>query len=182
MNDNALINSIRQRQYKQPMSSLYQYYPVVEKFVLSNSGSRAEAKDLFQEALVVCCRKVSDPSFELTSSLNTYLFGICKYLWKDELRKKNKSIQSDENEWEDLEDEASDWVEQEQKFKLAESAIAQLGQRCKDVLEAFYIKAWSMVQIAKKMSFSSAKIAKNQKYKCLEKAREFYRQSHQSNH
>lgn len=176
MNSNTLINSIRENKYDKQLTRLYRYLPAVEKFVKANGGTQQDARDLFQEALIIFCRKAKAPDFQLTSTVDTYLYSICKYMWKDELKKRNKQVLSDNNQhWQEL-PETSDWVTAESKFQLAEKAIAQLGKRCIELLESFYVKAMNMRQIASKMGFSSDRVAKNQKYKCLEKAREFYRE------
>lgn len=48
----------------------------------------------------------------------------------------------------------------------------KLGQKCKELLELFYFKKLSMKDISKKLGFASEKVAKNQKYRCIEKAKE----------
>ena len=40
-------------------SKLYQLLPKVEKYVVQNSGSKAEALDIFQEALIICTKSIN---------------------------------------------------------------------------------------------------------------------------
>ena len=71
-------------------------------------------------------------------------------------------------------------IHEEKQFQLAERAFSELGERCKKLLLLFYHKSMSFKDIAKTMQFSSDKIAKNQKYKCLSKARDIYQNLKQS--
>ncbi len=65
-------------------------------------------------------------------------------------------------------------VLEEKKYQLAERAFSELGKRCQQLLQLFYQQAMSFKDIAQVMQFSSEKIAKNQKYKCLVKAKDIY--------
>lgn len=60
------------------------------KHVWENSGTSEEAKDLIQEAFMVAYIKVTEPGFELTSSLSTYIQGIGHLLWKKYLERYKK--------------------------------------------------------------------------------------------
>ncbi|HET6996503.1 MAG TPA: sigma factor, partial [Chitinophagaceae bacterium] len=61
---------------------------MTRKIVVSNGGNAQDAEDIFQEALIIVCRKVKDPGFQLTAQLSTYLYSVSRFLWKDELRKR----------------------------------------------------------------------------------------------
>ena len=65
-------------------------------------------------------------------------------------------------------------VIEEKKHQLAEHAFSEIGKRCQQLLQLFYHKAMSFHDIANVMQFKSSKIAKNQKYKCLLKAKDIY--------
>src|SRR6185436_11226786 len=61
-------------------------FPIVAKYVKQNSGSRQDAEDIFQEAIIVLLNNIRHPGFQLTASLKTYLFSISKNLWLKKLR------------------------------------------------------------------------------------------------
>jgi RNA polymerase sigma factor (sigma-70 family) len=179
MTDQDIVNLIRDNKYSPAMKSLYTYLPVVKKFVLKNNGTRQEAEDIFQEGLVIFCNKVTKPNFILSASINTYLFSVCKLLWLDELKKKNKTIKNDFIELTDanLVDELNDDIDADKPIKKAQEAVMKLGEKCRELLELFYFKKLSMKEIAVKLGFASEKGAKNQKYRCIEKAKENLKQS-----
>lgn len=60
--------------------------PEVIKFVRKNSGTADDAKDVFQEAILIIFRKLSNEELELTTRFHLYLFSICKRIWLKKLR------------------------------------------------------------------------------------------------
>jgi RNA polymerase sigma factor (sigma-70 family) len=179
MTDQDIINLIRESKYSPAMKRLYAYLPVVKKFVLQNNGTRQEAEDIFQEGLVIFCRKLNNPDFLLTCSINTYLYSVCKLLWLDELKKGNKKLQTNSLPQADerLEDLINEDINDDRFVRQAQEAVMKLGQKCRELLELFYFKKQSMKDIAVKLGFASEKVAKNQKYRCIEKAKENLKQS-----
>lgn len=171
MNDQKIIELIKSQRQDNVFPELYKYFPVVKKLVLANGGNKEDAEDLYQEALIVFYKKARTPDFRLTSSINTYLYSICRYMWKDRLKKQNKTafVEIQENIVDER--EMIEEVEKEKQFLLAEKAVSELGERCKKLLIQFYVHAKKLKDIAKSMGYNSEKTAKNQKYKCLESAK-----------
>ncbi|MFT4682549.1 MAG: RNA polymerase sigma factor (sigma-70 family) [Flavobacteriales bacterium] len=179
MKDQQIIDVLRSESPAKGLQRLYRYYPKVKGLICGKGGQPEDADDIFQDALMILCKKAQEPSFQLTSSLDTFLFSVCKFLWNNEGRKRQKnSHTSFEGDWEDEQWKEMEAVaEKERKFKKAEKIIAELGERCKELLLCFYHQAMSMKEIAVKMRFSSEKVAKNQKYKCLERAKNMLREA-----
>ena len=74
--------------------------------------------------------------------------------------------------------EPSDLVDVEPEegkdFDLATAAFNLLGEKCRQLLILFYFKKKTFREIASALSFSDEKTAKNQKYRCIQKAKENY--------
>ncbi len=173
MQDQKIIELIRLNKNDQALLALYKNFPAVKKMIRLNGGNTADAEDVFQEALIILCRKISETGFVLNAQLSTYLFSVCRFLWKDELKKeKNHLIADPETSADDPgELQLKDWFEEEARIKLAEKVISELGDRCREVLLLFYNGQLKLKDIAAKMGYSSENTAKNQKYKCLEAAK-----------
>lgn len=177
MDDQRIIELIRQGKDQEAFQALYAHLPKVEHLVRQNSGRSADAKDIFQDALIIFHRRARTEGFELTGSIGTFLFAVCRNLWREELRRRNKSL----TEWklEDAPDEPADLtalLAREGEFKRAEQALKSLGSKCLDVLTRFYVKHEPLQLIAKALGFAGEGAAKTRKYKCLEEARKRYRQ------
>ena len=71
---------------------------ILKRYVLKNSGDKDDAKDVFQNTLIVFYKKVLIENFELSSKISTYLFSIAKNLWLKKLRdEKFKRIKLEEH-------------------------------------------------------------------------------------
>ena len=173
MDDNLVITLLRTNKHAQGFSALYDHYPPIEKMIYRNGGSRHDAKDIYQEALIILYNKAKDENFRLTAKLSTYLFSVCRFLWMDEIKKRGKIPTDELSEENDhgLHEDMNKDLEKEKELQLAEKAISSLGEQCREILILFYMDRKSMAEIAELLGYSSENTAKNQKFKCLESAR-----------
>ena len=173
MADQEIIELLRNNSNDKAFLALYKHFPLVRKMIISRGGKLEDAEDIYQEALIVLCRKVTQPEFKLTAQLSTYLFSVCRFMWNDELKKRGKQnlVEFDDNIDKAEEDSLNEILEKESQNKIAEKIINELGDRCKELLLLFYSGTMKLKDIASKMGYSSENTAKNQKYKCLENAK-----------
>jgi len=61
-------------------------FPVILRMVQQNNGSDDDAKDLFQEAMIILYEKVQQGDFDLYSKLKTFLYAVCRRLWQKKLQ------------------------------------------------------------------------------------------------
>src|SRR5258705_11058735 len=99
MYDQQIIWLFRENNEDKAFNVLYKHFPMIRKSVLSNGGNAQDAEDIFQEALIILCRKAKDPGFKLTAQLSTYLFSVRRFLWKDELKKRKPFVSIDFETW-----------------------------------------------------------------------------------
>jgi RNA polymerase sigma factor (sigma-70 family) len=157
------------------LTQLYRrYFPMVLHFVTTNSGSEDEAKDIYQEALIVLYEKVRGGSFELHSLLKTYIYSVSRRLWLKQLSYKNRFVVNDiETPATDsaavgqMNNDLTDHEERDRQFDLMSDSLDRLGEPCRTLLEDFYIRHLSMQDITEKFGYTNADNAKTQKYKCL---------------
>jgi len=173
MDDQKIVELLRFKNQDKMFLKLYKNYPIIEKLICSKGGSKEDAKDIFQNALVIFYNNACQSNFKLTSSINTYLYSVCRFLWKDELLKKNKiSSQEIADDFSiDFENDMNVILEKEAKFIQVEKVLQELGEKCLQVLSLFYYNGLSLKIIAQKMGLQSEAAAKTQKYKCLEQAK-----------
>jgi RNA polymerase sigma factor (sigma-70 family) len=136
-------------------------YKMMINLILKNNGTEEEAKDIYQEALIVFWQKVTSGNLVMTSKISTYLYSICLNLWRKELERKNKHS----NEDADIADN-SNLFEENEKVKLIQECLNLLGESCRNILSYYYFDELSMNDIAVKMGFANADTAKTKKYKC----------------
>ena len=153
---------------------------MVQALILSNSGYPDDARDIFQEAMIVLYQKVKSGSFELNCQLKTYLYSVSRRLWLKRLSQSQKT--STWSEVEDLqetvpvEDELERHAQHDLDFQVMEQSLNNLGEPCRSLLKAYYLEMKSMVEIAGDFGYTNADNAKNQKYKCLMRLKKIFSQ------
>ena len=184
-NEQQLLEGLAQNDRKAIELIYKQHYGMVQSLILSNSGYPDDARDIFQEAMIVLYEKVRSGSFELNSQLKTYLYSVCRRLWLKRLSQMQRlnQVQRLSPEVESLEEiipveEELDRHEQRnQDFVVMEHSLNSLGEPCKSLLEAYYLDKKSMVEIAGDFGYTNADNAKNQKYKCLMRLKKIFSQN-----
>lgn len=166
MTDDKLIDLLLNNKEHQALRQLYNYQKPVIQYIKKNQGTKQDAEDIFQEALAFFCEKVTGQNFRPSSSINSYIYGVSKNLWRNQLRKKQPDLT---DKFTDIQEEIS--FDESEQLNQAQKALNTLGKKCIELLELFYIKSYKMDEIAQKLGFASGKTAKNQKYKCLAKAK-----------
>ncbi len=152
-------------------------FPVVANFVRLNGGSNDEAKDIFQDAMMVLFHNLQNPQFDLSCQLSTYLYSVSRNLWLTELKRKNRhngEIQEVEEYLLDDDINMDKAKETIQSQKQLHKCMESLGEPCKGILTSYYVEQLSMQEIADKMGYTNAENAKNQKYKCLLRLKKLY--------
>ncbi|GAB3917841.1 RNA polymerase sigma factor [Larkinella terrae] len=152
------------------LEELYKrYFPMVMNLILNNSGTEDDAKDIYQETLIVLYEKVSRDSLELHCQLKTYLYSVSRRLWLKQLSTRNRNGNSlwDTDERADVDDDLTDHEARDRQFDLMADSLDRLGEPCRTLLEDFYIHHLSMQDITEKFGYTNADNAKTQKYKCL---------------
>lgn len=169
MKDEEIIEHLKNNRYPKAVKGLYGILPSIKKYVIANSGTNEDADDIFQDALVILYKKIHQNEFTLSVSLSTFLYAVSKNCWLQELRRRKKMpLAESEN------DIAQPETNEEIAFKKAAASFSLLGEKCRQLLILFYYKKQSFKEIAAALSFSDEKVAKNQKYRCLQKAKENY--------
>ena len=159
-----------------------QQFPIINSWLIKNGGSADDAADLFQEARVVLFSKVQNEEFSLTCAIGTYLFSISKHLWYKRLQQQQKGPGRLYDNTEDdgaevgiaYEEDINVHHEREAHFNQVDSALDQIGEPCRSLLQAYYHKDKSMQEIAADFGYTNPENAKTQKYKCLTRLRKLF--------
>jgi len=160
MKDNEILERI-QRGEEKVLDYLYKkYFRMMLKLVVRNNGTEDDARDVYQEALIVFWQKAISGKLVLTSKISTYLYSICQNQWRKELDRKSR-MSHEEKDSEELPTH-----EEEQNYRIVVGCIKELGDPCKSILMYYYFDGMSMTEIAEKLNFANTDTAKTKKYKC----------------
>jgi RNA polymerase sigma factor (sigma-70 family) len=174
MKDQEIISLILKGQTSKAFEVIYRNFPMIKKMIITAGGNSDEAKDIFQDSVIVLYRMVCRPDFTLNSSISTLLYSISKKLWLKNIRDVKSRVISLGDESDNKlseEDSEEEWMEDAEKNKLAEKVLTELGEPCRSLLEKFYYENASMKEIAQAMGYSNERTAKAQKYKCIERSK-----------
>jgi len=153
------------------------YFPMVLQLIINNNGDEEDAKDIYQEAIIVLYNKVKAGDFELSSKLKTYIYSICRRLWLKRLSHINRyggDIRDFQEFLPAAEEEFDQHNDRDMQFGKMESALRLLGEPCKTIVEDFYINNKSMQDICERFGYTNADNAKTQKYKCLQRLKKLF--------
>ncbi len=152
------------------------HFPMIFQLIINNNGNEDDAKDIYQEAIIVLHDKIKRGDFELNSKLKTFIYSVCRRLWLKKLNHKSK-FNLDIKDFEDhlvVDQDLDHHEEKDKQFKLMYEALINLGEPCKTIIEDFYINNQSMLDICEKFGYTNADNAKTQKYKCLQRLKKIY--------
>ena len=164
--DAELLNGLVTRDEKVLRGYYELYYQSVRRFVLNNRGNEEDARDLFQDTLVVLYQKVRK-QFQLTCSLGTYLYSISRHLWLKELGRKKWLIYktTDHESFIDTGSDIDQISEYNERLIVYRSYFERLSADCQKVLGLF-MEGHSITEITLLMGYSSDQHTRNRRYRC----------------
>lgn len=152
------------------------YFPMILQFILNNNGDEDDAKDVYQEGIIVLYNKIKGGNFELSSKLKTYIYSVCRRIWLKKLSQQSKKT-SNISDFEDVmavEVDLEQHEEKDKQFDKMQDALLHLGEPCKTIIQDFYISNLSMQDICEKFGYTNTDNAKTQKYKCLQRLKKLF--------
>ncbi len=152
------------------------HFNMIQSLIVNNNGTADDARDIFQEAMVVLYEKVRTGCFELNCQLKTYLYSVSKRLWLKRLHQNNRLFtqEVDLETTVPVDEEIGQHEKRDAEFELMSQAIQRLGEPCKSLLEAYYLRKMKMQDIALQFGYTNSDNAKNQKYKCLMRLKKLF--------
>jgi len=158
--DTAVIEGIR-KQDNSVLNWLYDsYFPLIKKYINSNSGNSEDASDIFQETIILLYNQIKDDKIKVNSDLKSYFFGIAKNLWSEVLRTRTRTqeIISDIPDEDD-----SDTLTDQVLERIVARALPKLKSDAREVIELF-AKGISYDEIATILDLKSESYARRKKY------------------
>lgn len=170
INDAKVIQGIKE-QNDEVLQYIYKkYFRSVRRVVLDNHGDMVDARDIFQEAIVVIYRKIHADEYNgETGGIKTYLISVARFLWLKELRNRRESkVVHDEYGYLECNPNITDHeYERGRRYALYQKHFMQLGEECQKLLGLLFENK-NYKEIADSMNYASDKFVKKKKYRCKE--------------
>lgn len=149
------------------MQKLYsKNYYNVELYILKNSGNKDQAKDVFQQGLLVMYTLLKKEKLAI-ASFDNYLFSICKNLWIKQAVKKRVTKLPVDTLMDESPDLATFHIEQLQ-WHLFKEKFELLKETCKSILK-MTLKNISYAEISKKLNYANENAARQKVFRCKTK-------------
>lgn len=162
---------------KKAVETIYRSnFNMVQSLVINNNGSVDDAKDIFQEVMIVLYEKARSGDFELNCQIRTFVYSVSRRLWLKRLQQQNRFTSSGDSMEPvvPIEEDIEEHDRRNIEFDMMENAISHLGEPCKSLIEAYYLQKQTMQEIAARFGYTNADNAKNQKYKCLMRLKKIF--------
>ncbi|MEP6700966.1 MAG: sigma-70 family RNA polymerase sigma factor [Bacteroidota bacterium] len=176
IDEKALLEGLAASDKKAVETIYRENYNMIQSLIINNNGSADDAKDIFQEAMIVLYEKARSGTFELNCQLKTFVYSVSRRLWLKRLQQQNRyTVPGDSmEEVVAVEEDLEDHERRNAEFEMMEKAINNLGEPCKGLLEAYYLQKQNMQLIAANFGYTNAANAKTQKYKCLMRLKKIF--------
>lgn len=156
--------------------SIYRnYFDSLSWYVMSNSGSRQDAEDVFQEVVVTFIDLVQKDKFRGESTVKTFLFSVNRHTWLNELKRRGRALAREEkfeNAKDKVEFDTSQYITDRENKNEIIKLVGKLGDTCRQILLLFYYENWPMKQILETLDYENEQVLRNKKYKCLKQLEE----------
>jgi RNA polymerase sigma factor (sigma-70 family) len=145
------------------------------RFMQSQFRAGVDFEDVFQEACIVLLKKMENPSFVLTCSMQTFLNAVCRNILLRQYRRRPIQTSID-SEFEldliiEVEMDEEENAHRHSIFLEVVELMRTSANRCYEIFQLFYYREIGMQQIADRLGYTSAANVRQQKYKCLVKAK-----------
>ncbi len=166
--ERELLQDIRSDVSLKRYAALKQLYALcfssVKNYVLKNSGTLEDAKDIFQDGATAFYYELLSDKFREEASLNTYLFSICKNLWLLKLRRQLKQSMV---AIEGMENISEEMASKELDVTKIKELINSLKKDCQTLLIGFYYEQKSMRELMELFGLGSEQVARTKKLRCM---------------
>jgi RNA polymerase sigma factor (sigma-70 family) len=155
-----------------------QYYYQAAGFIKANSGSEQDARDVFQEALLVLFKQTRRDEFRLTADLGAYLYAVVRKMWLYRLRSRRAHPEISLLETQEMTDPGEDEIEvllyeqtQNEKHLVVKDLLETLKPECRKLIEYAYFFKLPAVEIAELLGYAES-FVKVKKHRCMEALRQ----------
>lgn len=172
-----LLKSSESQKIDQGLRILFQKLqsPII-RFLQSKSVQSEDAQAIFNDsafALVKNAKKnlLDHPDFKI----KPYLLAICKKKMANKFKQSKKFVDLETTNAKELvlEDQNQlDFLLSEERKKLIQELLQQIGDNCKTIILGFYYQKQKMNEIAQQMGYANEQVARNKKAKCMKRLKE----------
>lgn len=164
-------SSISEEKYREMLQQLYKKaLPDVTKMVKKLGGTWDDAKDVFQDAVVIMFRKIKENNFDMSIEPERFVFHVSRNLWLNKLKRDKKQQNIDDvPEFGDQTKDVIQVMDLKEREQSIRDVLKQLGERCAELLKSLIFDDLDYAEVAEKMQMASTDVVKTTKNRCKTK-------------
>lgn len=174
--DIEILDCIRTGNNNGALSYLYdESLAKVRQYILKNSGSKDDANDIFQDAVIILFNQVRLNKFNEAYSIDSFIYSVSRNLWIDKVRREKKFTAYESPEQFASISEGNDHLDDlisKEKTLAMKNVFNKLDEKCRQILNYVIHDKYSMKEIKEKMGYTSENVAKTTHYRCKQYLKE----------
>ncbi|MDB5256356.1 MAG: polymerase specialized sigma subunit [Chitinophagaceae bacterium] len=168
--DKDVISALKKGNDDAVLAFLYKsVLPKVKHYIKGNKGNDDEAKDIFQDAVIIFYKKVKLDQLPDDVNITAYICRVSKNLWINRAKRMNKTTEMPDEDFLQTEGDFLGNLITEEKKAAITTLLSEIGQECQTLLKYSVYDSLSMKEICKLMGYSSENVAKTYNYRCKQK-------------
>ena len=158
--DKEIIECLKARDGDAVRFLLNRYMPMIRLMVVQLGGTNEDAKDIFQDALLVILKRIDNQELVLSCKFKTFFYCICENLWKNVLTSRQAAMNylSYNNEIKEEQD-FSEIYDNKLYENMFYDLFNSLDPACQKILKLYW-QEFSPREIAEKLGFSYGYVRK----------------------
>lgn len=127
------------------IQKVYQeFFVVVRKYIQSQGGREADAKDVFQDGIMVIYDQRKNNKLVINNNFETYLFSVCKHIWLNRLRVEKKMVlkeydsllyELEKQGWNEIIKDAEEAGYKELRARIYQENFEKMSEECRKLLK-----------------------------------------------
>jgi len=147
------------------------FFKQVKFYILNNSGMSEDAEDVFQDALIILINKMDNGTLNLSCSVETFLFSVCKNLWFHHLSRMHKVHEYKDGQMKEhiiSAISAESYDVHDELLRLMRCHFSRLDSASKQTLE-LYLSKTPNKETTSMLGYKNKHYAKTRKFVCKER-------------
>lgn len=163
-----IILAIREGDTNKCLQKLYEKeYRKVKSYISSNSGTLEDAKDIFQEALMVLISYVKLGKYKEENDVGAFLYVVCRNAWKKKASRNRETQELEEYSIPPLLPYEN--IFNKERKGIIKLLLDELGENCKKILVASIFYDMSLKEICEEYDYANTNAVKTRNYKCKQR-------------
>ncbi|MGN6646129.1 MAG: RNA polymerase sigma factor [Cytophaga sp.] len=167
-----IVSLIKSGKDREVVPVLYKkVYPLVEYYIVRNSGTKDDASDVFQDTLLLFYKQIMQDSFDEKYKVFGYLYKISLYKWMNKAKKNNriKFVDGIENLDYLMVHETTNETIPNPDENIIRKLFSPIGEKCIELMTYTTYSSLLLEDIMLRMELNSVAAVKMQLKRCKEK-------------